>query len=270
MGELILCSRMLAALPYYVEEASLNVYSLEELSYYIVHNVYLLEESFMGEELCSWIGRELKLKEVEQKLREICGRGGTLSEFVTCVLKASGYCDPDTIRKTAEALAETENKSEYECRKIKADRYVEQGHYRSAIREYRRLLGISGEKNEILIGNVWHNLGKAYAGLFLFSEAADCLKRAYAQNRNPESLRECLYAYRCMQDETRCKAAAVENGLNGDEIREIGNTLTQVSRMDEICAFETRLDELFEHQREQEICDIVEEWKDTYRKNCRI
>ena len=36
MGELILCSHMLAAVPYYIDEASLNVYSLEELSYYIM------------------------------------------------------------------------------------------------------------------------------------------------------------------------------------------------------------------------------------------
>ena len=41
MGELILCNQNMAAFPYYVEEAAIGVYSLEELSYYICHNVYL-------------------------------------------------------------------------------------------------------------------------------------------------------------------------------------------------------------------------------------
>ena len=34
MGELILCSQQLAAMPYYIENVSLNVYSLDELCYY--------------------------------------------------------------------------------------------------------------------------------------------------------------------------------------------------------------------------------------------
>ena len=42
MGELILCSQQLAAMPYYIENVSLNVYSLDELCYYIKNNTCLL------------------------------------------------------------------------------------------------------------------------------------------------------------------------------------------------------------------------------------
>ena len=62
MGELILCNQNMAAFPYYVEEAAIGVYSLEELSYYICHNVYLLRSDFMNEDLCNWLEWELKLK----------------------------------------------------------------------------------------------------------------------------------------------------------------------------------------------------------------
>ncbi len=40
MGELILCNQNMAAFPYYVEEAAIGVYSLEELSYYICHKCF--------------------------------------------------------------------------------------------------------------------------------------------------------------------------------------------------------------------------------------
>lgn len=83
MGELILCNHNMAAFPYYVEEAAIGVYSLEELSYYICHNVYLLRSDFMNEDLCNWLERELKLKDAADALREIVRKGGTLSEFVT-------------------------------------------------------------------------------------------------------------------------------------------------------------------------------------------
>lgn len=59
MGELILCSHPIAAMPYYIDNISLNVYSLEELCYYIENHLYLIEADFMSEELCLWIGQEL-------------------------------------------------------------------------------------------------------------------------------------------------------------------------------------------------------------------
>ena len=54
MGELILCSHPIAAMPYYIDNISLNVYSLEELCYYIENHLYLIEADFMSEELCLW------------------------------------------------------------------------------------------------------------------------------------------------------------------------------------------------------------------------
>lgn len=270
MGELILCNQTLAALPYYIDNASLNLYSLEELSYYIENNLYLLEEDFMSEELCSWIEKEMKLKDVAEQLRDICRRNGTLAEFVTCILKQSGYCSPDKIRQITAALTWRQNKSEYECIKLKADRYVENKRYISAIYEYRRLLGMKEEKNEVLVGNVWHNLGKAYASLFLFEEAAACLRQAYELNQNPKSLRECLYACRCMHDEKRFREIAEENGLSEEERNDVAGELTRESRMEDIEQFEMRMDELFTLGREQEIRALLEDWKDTYRKNCRI
>ena len=106
MGELILCNQNMAAFPYYVEEAAIGVYSLEELSYYICHNVYLLRSDFMNEDLCNWLERELKLKDAADALREIVRKGGTLSEFVTCLLSQSGYCDRMQIAQIAQQIAE--------------------------------------------------------------------------------------------------------------------------------------------------------------------
>lgn len=64
MGELIYCRKPIAANPYYIEEVGLNIYSLEEFSYFIFHNPYLLGKSFASEELILWIEKELDEKEV--------------------------------------------------------------------------------------------------------------------------------------------------------------------------------------------------------------
>lgn len=270
MGELILCNQMLAALPYYIEDISVNIYSLEELCYYIENNVYLLEPDFMNEELCNWIDKELKLVQVAEQLREICRQKGSLAEFLTCILKQSGYLRQDQIAQIAQIRKEMESKSDYECGKMKADRYVENKRYISAIYEYRRLIEMEEQPNEVLAGNVWHNLGKAYAGLFLFKEAAVCLRRAYELNQNPESLRECLYACRCMRDEKNFRMIAQEGGLGEEDCISLGRELTELSRMEDIREFEERVNELFEMGNKTEICRIVDGWKNTYRKNCKI
>ena len=48
MGELLLCNEAIAAMPYYIEGVSINVYSIEELNYYIINNTYLLDDDFMS------------------------------------------------------------------------------------------------------------------------------------------------------------------------------------------------------------------------------
>ena len=55
MGTLLLCSHGLASAPYYLESMALNIYSIEELCYYLKQNIDLVEPSFMDEELIDWI-----------------------------------------------------------------------------------------------------------------------------------------------------------------------------------------------------------------------
>ena len=71
MGELLLCSRELASIPYYIDTVSLNVYSLEEICYYLKHNIEVVEPEFMDGELCEWIRQELKMNSLADKLSRI-------------------------------------------------------------------------------------------------------------------------------------------------------------------------------------------------------
>ena len=48
----ILCQTKRAKLPYFIENISTNVYSIEELCYYLYHNLYLIDQTIMNEGLC--------------------------------------------------------------------------------------------------------------------------------------------------------------------------------------------------------------------------
>lgn len=77
MGELLFCHEPIAALPYYVEGIGINLYSMEELCYYIMGNTYLLDNSFMSEELCTWVEKQMGLYKLAEQLRDIMRGAGT-------------------------------------------------------------------------------------------------------------------------------------------------------------------------------------------------
>ena len=278
MGELLICNEPIAALPYYIEGISWNVYSLEELCYYIERNTYLLEKDFMTEELCTWIGREVNNLKLAEKLRDIMRMDGRLSEFVLALLVECGYCPRDTIKEVVRILRELEEKSDFECNKVRADRLMDKEKYLSSIYEYRSLLDSNeaGEQSKELIGNIWHNLGTAYARLFLFGEAVHCYEKAYKHNGNRESLKECLVAQHCLHKgdfEFAVQTYAVEEAL----LEEVKKEITVEQHSELVKKFEDRLEEVAVMNNPSQRADyhkaigeIIFNWKEEYRKICRI
>lgn len=185
MGELLLCSHGIASMPYYIESVALNVYSLEELCYYLKRNIDLADPSFMDGELIEWVKTQLGLPALAGRLEKQKAQG-SLFEFAATIVSACNYCAKEELEQMREALADFENKSETECAKIRADRLLERRRYRACILEYKKLLEHPKASGEFA-GNIYHNMGSAYAGLFLFRQAADCYEKAYRQNKNPLS-----------------------------------------------------------------------------------
>lgn len=187
MGELYLCSHALAMIPYYMESAGLNIYSLEELCYYLSRNPDFADATLLDDELIDWIRAELKLPALAGRLAKH-KENGDLPGFAVALAFAVNSCGEAEIEHMREAIAAFSDKSEAECRKIRADRLLEKKRYGAGILEYRKLLGLS--EAEGLAGDLYHNLGTAYAGLFLFEEAAECYGKAYEKNKSLLSARQ--------------------------------------------------------------------------------
>ena len=251
MGELFICNEPIAALPYYIEGISWNVYSLEELCYYVENNTYLLEKDFMNEELCTWIGKEVKNLKLAERLRDIMRMDGRLSEFVLALLTECGYCSRETIKEIVRIVREMEEKSDFECNKVRADRLMEKEKYLSSIYEYKRLLDSNeaGEQSKELIGNIWHNLGTAYARMFLFQEAMHCYEKAYTLNQNPESMAAIKLAGQCLSNEINVEDSDFNEKL---EVVAVMNGNGQ------------------KRNYQKAVSDIIFNWKEEYRRICRI
>ena len=277
MGELILCSRPIAATPYFIDEAGLNIYSLEELSYYISRNVYSISHDFMTVDLCNFIGRELGMKELSSELLDMIEKGGTLHEFIAIILTSSGYLTTPEIKSTVSLIATFENKSEAECKKIRADRLMEQNRFVDAIYEYENILddeNIDG-LNTQLLGDVWHNLGTAYARLFFFTEAAEAYRTAYENNHKIVSLKAMLCCFKCNHNDAGFDEAIKRYFVTADSVRQIEVLIEQVENSSEIRDFDNHINDLFVTKENgvdisSDIEEINLEWKKNYNAFCRI
>ena len=264
-----MCSRPIAAAPYYVEELSVNLYSLEELSYYIFHNVYLLNADFMSLDLCHWVGQELKMRELEDDMRALLRDNVPLHIFVGKLLNASGYLSSGEIRDTVEIIAAFENKSDAERKKIRADRLLERKRILEAVFEYENLLSTEDNIGERLLGDIWHNLGTAYARLFFFAEAADCFEKAYRKNRRRQSLRSMLFAYCCKKDDAGFNEAVERYAVPQEEAQIVRTEVEHVSEAQQIQRFDEEIDRLRSAYSEQsaymqQLDHILSRWKQDY------
>ena len=268
MGELLLCNQEMAAMPYYLESISLNVYSIEEICYYIENNLYLLDTDFMDMELCTWFEQELGEKKLAEQLKTLIFQNGSLSEFVSLILQRGCYCTREAEMHIMAVLNEMQSKSSFECGKIRADRFMENQRYYNAVMEYRRLLQMEEEnkKQPELSGNIWHNLGTAYARLFLFQDAAECFLSAYSRNQNRESLLAAMAAFRCGKDIDGLEKVQKAYGISMEEFHEVTDGWAKISRGADITEFEQQIDALFEidfdsGRQKQQILNLIENWK---------
>ena len=62
-----LCRAKAAKHPFYIESIDINIYTIEELCFYLWKNVSLLDESILNEKLCDWLEKYTDLAEKDYR-----------------------------------------------------------------------------------------------------------------------------------------------------------------------------------------------------------
>ncbi len=197
MSGYILCQVKKAEKPFYIENISTNIYSIEELCYYLYNNLYLVDRSLISNKLCTWLDEELKLPKLAAKLRPFIGKEAGLEEILYPIFKEINYLAYEELR-ILNGRIERRNKESEEIReKRKGDALMENRMYVNAIRVYQKLLEkdsreISREMRERIL----HNQGCAYSYLFQMDKALDCFFAAWKVKQSEKALKIYLLAYR--------------------------------------------------------------------------
>ena len=141
MSGYILCQVKRAKLPYYIENISTNIYSIEELCFYFYHNIYLLDSTILNEELCFWIRDQLGLKKLAENLyKHLDDDEMKVGDFILPVFKEINYLSLEEFRKLNQQIQQLAKEPEVLRQKRKGDYLMEHGKYVNAIKVYQKAL----------------------------------------------------------------------------------------------------------------------------------
>ena len=198
MGNVIICQTQEGKQPYVFENARIEVYSYEELCYYIYYNIPMLDENTITEKLLQWISEELKLNELAEKIRQQLNTEYKVSLYQT-ILGYRSYFTKQEIEEFLVSFEEYQLLSMFEKQKKKADSLLLYKRYMKAFHIYETIAMQITEREDmeqedkIFLGNIYHNMAVCQGKNFEWEEAKTNFRKAYALNKNTESLKEYFF-----------------------------------------------------------------------------
>ena len=201
MSAYILCSSPLAEHPYKIQETGLLIYSAEELSYYIYNNFYLIDESFVNEELFSFLEAELELAESAGHLRRLRGERAGLGALLLAILREFHYYSEAELKEFQLKYDAYRRQGASSRKAQKADFLLEHGHYLSAIQIYRQFDHVRKDTSlpKDFYMKIKQHMAVCYIHLGLLQEAMEAYLAAYQELPSAELLKQ-IYQFSCMSD----------------------------------------------------------------------
>lgn len=252
MSGYILCQTKKADSPYFIENISTNIYTLEELCYYLYHNLYLIDETIINKDLCDWIQNELNLGRLAAKLRTVVGKFSSAEDILYPVFKEINYLTYEELKILNGRIQRLDRESVPVREKQKGDALMENGMYVHAIQVYQKLL----ERDDLntfrdgLEESICHNLGCAYSYLFQMEKAQECFLEAYREAHSKDALKAYIIAYSSVHDKTDydkvMEELEVDEELKKDIKEEIRQSMKAFESVPEEKTDEKNLDALLE------------------------
>lgn len=248
MSSYILCQTKKAEKPFFVENISTNIYTIEELCYYLYHNLYLLDSSVLNEELCEWISEELGLSKLAAKLRGKINKFVSAEDVLYPVFKEINYLTYEELKSLNVRLSLYDAEDPVIREKKKGDALMENGMYVRAIHVYEDLLEKRNpeEIREGLTASVYHNLGCAYSYLFQMEKAVECFRKAYESRKEPEELKAFLLAYRSIRTPLEYANILLELHVDEEMKKNVTETLDRFAAKPERQIYTQNIDGMLE------------------------
>ena len=273
MGKMILCRGRQTDKPLVIDGTGMRLYTAEELCYYIYNNIYLIGQDFINGRLIEFL-RQTGEEELSERIRSLSEKKAGLAEMLVTILKTVDYYSVSDIEKLRETLNTLGRQNVCVRLKSRGDGYLANECFFSAVKCYESIIneykgnGLSGSE----YAKVYHNLGTAYARMFMYKKAVKYYDEAYAIGQHEES-RKCSIAAGMLADRN---SGPVNEDATEDEYvinREIETLMDNARYSDEYRQIE-QIEALKQQGMMKEFNNAIDselvKWKNDYMKYSKI
>lgn len=269
------CIGKYAKNPYYIDEICMNLFSVEEVCYYLYENALLIDDSVMKQDLCDFIERELGLTELGRKLSALLRAEGSLSAFVSMILEDTAYCSREELKRIESALRDNASMGPLKRKKMRGDYLFANGKFSLAAGEYKQALEDECGADELTVkADVYHNLGVAYARMFLFDLAAQSFLKSCELEESEDTYEQYLAALRLGKSKDQYLDFVVKHQLNQESVAKLEEKVRKLAEQSrgtkEYMEYRQALalkDEGKVAEYYKALGSVLSKWKQEYRKN---
>ena len=194
MRESLICIGKIGKKGYYFEDTGIQIFSYEELCYYLRQHMICYIHTLPGEDLLVYIRDELGLDKLYKQLIRLLDPEKDQMKYFSTLFREGHYFNEDEIRDILDEYRSLMNAPVYLQKKWMGDLFVLSGRAARAIESYHGALEEEGIKEEE-IGRIYHNIGIAESKLFRFENAKIDFIKAYQYAGDENSL---FYYYAVM------------------------------------------------------------------------
>ncbi|MDE6627636.1 MAG: hypothetical protein K2K56_14910 [Lachnospiraceae bacterium] len=215
MGRVILCETQPAETSYIFPNTKIEVFSYEELCFYIYNNIALISEEYMDVHMFNWIENGLKLPMLAGQLRAVKEKDSTdLTDLLTTILTYKEFYTVSEVKEFIYQMERMKGLTPPQFRKMQADGFLRYRKYLKAASIYDELLEQYPDmQNDNLLGAIYHNKAVALAHNFELKEAMEAYLKAYELTGNPRSIFEYLLLMATLREREEVAVLAKFHGV---------------------------------------------------------
>lgn len=189
-----LCSSKEAGRPYYIDCIGTSIGTIEELCFFFLEYMPLIDASVMNEELTRWVAAELSLEETAGRMEEALKNRMDCAGFVLPVFEAAGWMDNREMAAYKMRLDRFFAETPAVRLKMKGDALVKCGRMNAASAIYRQIIDESAHMHlpKEFVASVWYNKGVSEIRMLLYAEALVSFKQAVRLHEKPLYVRSVL------------------------------------------------------------------------------
>ena len=205
---------------YWIEPLKKNLYSIEEINYFLYNHINLVYRDFFNEDLFSFIENNLEQPLMAKDLRNIAASGGTCADFVKYLLSESYYYNSRELADISALVAGIDTMTQAQRLKLEADGYYRAGNLNSALKLYLDILrDISDKENsDAFYAMTAYAIGTIYAAMFMCKSANSFFSYAHEIYPDPMYARACVYMSIISGDDEELLSSIVKFRISDDEL----------------------------------------------------